>query len=127
MGSTKNILLPYRLVVSSGTLAGNQVSGTLSGNIASGSVAIPYLDNIGIQINVTAPALTAGFFTVNASLDGVTYMPLVMSGTPAVTGANDTILISLNQVPFRYLTVSYTSSTAGTGSCDVYVMSKEIG
>ncbi len=127
MGSNKNVLLPYRLVVGSGTTAGNQVGGTLSGNITSGSVAIPYLDNIGIQINVTAPALTAGIFTVNASLDGTAYMPLVLSGTPAVSGSADTILISLNQVPFRFLTVNYTSSTAGTGSCDVWVMSKEIG
>lgn len=127
MGSNKNVLLPYRLVVGSGTITGNQVSGTLSGNITSGSVAIPFLDNIGIQINITAPALTSGFFTVNASLDGVNYMPLVMSGTPAVSGSADTVMISLNQVPFRYITVNYTSSTAGTGSCDVWVMSKEIG
>ncbi len=117
MGSTKNVLLPYHLTTAQ----------TLSANFSTGTVAVPYLDNVGIQINISATAGASGNFTVNVSLDNVTFIPLVMSGTPAVSGVNDNILISLNQLPFRYMNLTYTSATAGTGSCDIYIMAKEIG
>ena len=49
---------------------------------------------------------------------------LVLSGVPTLIGASDTILINLNQVPFKALRIKYNSTTAGSGTCDIYIEAK---
>lgn len=121
MGSSKNVLVTYNLTKnSSGTL-------TVGSSWTSGSVAVPYLDNVSIHLIWTAAAAASGTFSVNASNDGTSYSPLTLSGTPGVAGSADSVMICLNQVPFRFITLTYASGTAGTGSVNALVTAKEIG
>lgn len=121
MGSSKNVLTTYNLT--------NNTSGTLTvgSSWTSGSVAVPFLDNVAIHLIWTAAALTSGTFSVNASCDGTNYSPLSLSGTPTVAGSADSVMISLNQLPFRYIRLAYSSGTAGTGSINALITAKEIG
>lgn len=97
------------------------------------------LDNCSYQINVTTTD-SEGTFAVEISNDyrvnettGVvtnagTWIPLNLAGgTPIVNAANDTIAISLNQLPFYAVRLAYTSSVAGTGTCDIFISDKQIG
>lgn len=129
MSGRKNILSP-ELVATAQTLASS---------FNSTPTMIPFLDNCAYQINVTTTNST-GTFAVQGSLDyvqetplkrGVTgnWIPLTLGGAtanPVANAANDTIIINLNQVPFNALRISYTSTIAGTGTADIYFMSKQI-
>jgi hypothetical protein len=97
------------------------------------------LDNVSYQINITTSSST-GTFTVDVSndyqLDEVgntvinagTWVPLTLAGgTPTAAAANDTIVINLTQLSFNAIRVSYVSTIAGTGACDIYILSKQIG
>jgi len=100
---------------------------------------VQFMDNIGYQINVDANG-SSGTFAVEASLDYVpsdptqekpassgTWVPLTLAGgTPTISGSDDTISIALQQVPFKALRLSYTSSVAGTGVCDIWVNVRQI-
>lgn len=110
----------------------------LSSSFNSPATIIRYLDNVSYQINITTTN-SIGVFTVQASLDyavnestnAVTnagnWEDLTLSSTLVSNAANDVILVNLNQVPFNALRVSYTSSTAGTGTCEIFFMGKQIG
>lgn len=117
MGSSKNVLPVYQILT-------NQ---DLGSSFTSGSVGIAYLDNIGIRMAWGAGGGAAGTFSINASLDGTAWSALALSGNPTVAGSADTCLISINQCPFRFLTISYSSGTAGTGSVNAFITAKEIG
>jgi hypothetical protein len=118
--SRKQVLLPV-------TIASAQ---SLAADFTTTPTVISYQDNIAYQINVTT-ADSAGTFAVQASMDyeaGVNgsgppvagnWTTLTLSGTPTVAAANDTIMISLNQVPYKALRLAYTSSVAGTGVCNI--------
>lgn len=92
-------------------------------------------DNVAYQINVTTTDST-GSIAIEGSIDYVKadplngpgvaghWTPLTLSGFPSVNGTNDTILININECPYQSLRVSYTSVTAGTGTCNIFVMAK---
>lgn len=123
----KNVLLyPVKLAQS------------LSASFNSPPTIVKFTDNVAYQINVTASG-SSGTFKVQASLD---YNPDVIGtqadttanwidltlagGTPTISGSNDTILINLNQLPFNAIRLVYTSTVPGTGTCDIYIMSKQL-
>lgn len=96
-------------------------------------------DNVSYQIDIRTTD-SIGTFKIQASNDyslipGTTqvansghWVDLTLGGgTPSAAAANDDINISLNQVPFAALRLVYTSGTAGTGHCDVWVSSKRLG
>lgn len=124
----KNVLTPQEISI-------NQ---TMAASFTSPATMVPYMDNVAYQINITTTN-SIGTFQVQASLDynrdpttGVVtnpgnWIPLTLSGTPVAAGANDQILISLNQVPFNAMRVAYTSTTAGTGTCNIYIICKQVG
>jgi len=128
----KNVLTPFKL-------NGNTPQ-SLSADFTSPVTTITYGDNIAYQINITTSNST-GTFSVQGSVDyqvdGPTgtvintghWVDLILGGVgvPTVSAANDTILIDMNQVPFNALRLSYTHNTAGTGTCDMYIMAKMIG
>lgn len=128
MSGRKNVLPP--VLVSSHSLAAT---------FSTSPTVITFLDNCAYQINVTTSNST-GTFMVEGSLDyvqatanvtGVTghWIPLTLGGTtaaPVAAAANDQIIINLNQVPFNALRMSYTSTIAGTGTADIYFMSKMV-
>lgn len=101
---------------------------------------INYLDNIAYQIIITT-SNSIGTFAIQASLDyrpaaapefpvanSGTWTDLTLGGgTPYANAANDTIAISMNQVPFSALRVSYTAGTPGTGTCKIMLFAKAIG
>lgn len=115
---------------------------SLAANFTSEPTVIQFLDNVSYQINITTTNST-GSFVVQASLDyepagavdpmsGVpnsgNWVDLVLSGgTPTAAAANDSILIDLNQLPFKAVRLKYTSTIAGTGTADVYVAAKQLG
>lgn len=112
---------------------------SLAANFTSIPTIINYLDNVAYQINITTSNST-GTFAVQASLDYAVSEPGTQvtnsgtwatlplgGGTPSVSGANDTILINLNQLPFAAVRLQYTSTVAGTGVADIYIEAKQIG
>lgn len=106
-------------------------NGDLSASLTSPVTAVQFLDNIMLQIVATGSP--TGTFAVQTSLDfdpntptvTPTWTSLQLSGTPALTGSGDTILITLNQLPGPYIRTVYTRS-AGTGSCNINISAKEI-
>lgn len=111
----------------------------MAANFVTSPTIIRYLDNCCYQINMDGNGST-GSFSVEGSLDYAVneanddapvragnWIALNLSGTPTAGGSSDQILIDLNQLPFNAIRLRYTSSVAGTGHCDVYVMSRQLG
>jgi hypothetical protein len=118
------------------TLESNQ---SLATNFNTDPTLVKFLDNCSYQINVTTSD-SEGSFQVEASNDYAiyeptndvqnagTWVPLTLAGgTPTVAAQNDTIIINLNQLPFNAIRLSYSSSVAGTGTCSVYLVGKQLG
>lgn len=83
-----------------------------------------YTDNLGLQVKFTGTP--TGTLTVNCSIDNVNFIPLTF--TPALTqptGGVLSYLVSLNQLPYPYLQVSYTNSS-GSGTLSVYLSCKAL-
>ena len=111
-------------------------------SLAAGFTTIPtviaYLDNCSYQINVNTTNST-GIFEVQASLDYRPQEPgestpnpgnwstLPLTGVPSVSTVSDTIILDLNQLPFSAIRLSYTPTVAGTGTADIYLLSKQLG
>lgn len=113
---------------------------SLSTSFISKITMIPYADNCSYQINITTSNST-GTFSVEASDDYMqqsvnvngnagNWVQVPLGGatpSPVAAGANDTILIDLNQLPFNAVRVRYTSTIAGTGTADIWLLNKSIG
>lgn len=111
---------------------------SMSASFNSSPTIIRYLDNVSYQINVTTTDST-GTFNIQVSNDYQfdevanrvvsigNWDNLTLSGTPSAAGANDIINISLNQLPFYAIRLSYTAATAGTGTCSAYLSAKQVG
>lgn len=124
--SRKNVLAPVLLV--SGQ--------TLSAGFTTTPTNIDFLDNVAYQINVSTTN-SVGTFTVQVSLDYVppnantlantgNWTDLNLSAVPTVAAANDTIGISMTQLPYRAIRLKYNSTNAGTGTCSIYIQAKMI-
>lgn len=130
MSGRKNILSPTIPLATAQSLAAN---------FTTVPTIIDYLDNVAYQINVSTTNST-GTFSVQASLDyeqgnGLdnartgNWVTLTLGGStaaPVVAAANDSIMIYLNQLPYRAVRLSYASTVAGTGTASIYIMSKMI-
>ncbi len=124
----KNILAPELIASAQSLAASFQTTPTV----------INYADNVSYQINVTTTNST-GTFSVQASLDYQQQTPMQVGrtgnwidlslggGTPTVAAANDSIIINLNQMPYSAIRLAYTSTIAGAGHADIYIMHKQIG
>lgn len=125
--SRKNTLEPVRL----------STAQSLAANFNSAATLINYLDNVAYQINVTTTNST-GTVVVEVSSDYVPtndplhkansgiWAALTLDGTPTVAAANDSIVISLNQLPYKAIRLAYSSSIAGTGTADIYITAKAV-
>lgn len=124
----KNVMSPQRIATAQSMSASFQSSPTIIQNT----------DNIGYQINVSTSDST-GTFSVQGSVDYIprteeqpgnigNWIGLSLGGDPLlVTAGNEQMLINLMQVPFNALRIAYVAGTAGTGTCDIYVMTKQVG
>lgn len=115
-------------------------SQSLASSFNSTPTVIAYLDNCSYQINITTTNST-GTFGVQGSVDYQEATPnqlgnaghwidLPLGGSaaaPVAAAANDSILINLNQVPFNALRITYTSTIAGTGTAELWLLDKQIG
>jgi hypothetical protein len=111
---------------------------SLATNFISAPTIVSYMDNCSYQINVTTSDST-GTFSVQTSNDYQPATPDIAGvagnwadlslggGSPAAAAANDTIIINLNQLPFKATRITYTAGTAGTGHCDIFLFNKQIG
>lgn len=116
---------------------------SLSANFFSKPTVISYLDNISYQIDVTTTD-SQGTFAVQGSdnynqaepsqaiENNGTWVNLDLTGVlnggiPTVNAANTIIGIAMQQVEFTALRIAYTSTVAGTGTCNIQINCKEIG
>ena len=120
-------------------LTSEAVPQSLAASFNTDPTIVSYEDNISYQINVTT-SNSEGTFAVQASLDYKVYAPsgevlnpgtwvdLILSGgVPTVAAANDSILIDLNQLPYTAIRLAYNSTTAGTGTCRIFVGARQLG
>lgn len=124
----KDVLTPYRIATAQ----------SLATSFTTSPTTVTYTDNCGYQINVTTSNSTGTFFvqgsldyavdpTTNVVKNAGSWTDLVLSGTPTVAAANDTILLDLNQLPYNAIRLRYASTVAGTGTADIYIMTKQVG
>lgn len=110
----KPVILPVKLLE----------NGDMSTALTSEVLHVQYMDNVGFQINVlTSDAY--GDFSVEASIDGENWSPLILSPTVSSTGASSTFLVNINQTPFSQLRVVY-EPTSGDGYATVWTTAKII-
>lgn len=95
------------------------------------------LDNCSYQIDVTTSNST-GSFTVEVSdnyginlitndvTSAGTWGTLPIGGTPTVAAANDIIQIDINQISFKAMRIRYTPTVAGTGTCAIKLLAKQL-
>lgn len=111
---------------------------SLAANFTSPVTTVLTLDNCSYQINVNTTDSTGTFvietsndyndnLVTNTVTNVGTWAALPIGGTPAAAAANDTIYVEINQIPFKAIRVRYTSSVAGTGTCDIKLVCRQIG
>lgn len=110
---------------------------SLSSDFTTSPTVIRYLDNCSYQILITTTD-SIGTFSIQGSNNYQENLGAVSSngnwvdltlggGTPFVNAADDDIMIDLNQLPFNAIRIAYTSGTAGTGTCNIYLACKAVG
>ena len=81
--------------------------------------------NIGLDIMFVGTM--TGTLTINACNDGVNFKPITFNpGLAQPGGSNLSYLVSLNQVPWEFIQVSYTNAT-GSGTLNCIMTSKDLG
>lgn len=113
---------------------------SLAADFTSSPTIVSYLDNCSYQINITTSNSTGTFYVdgsndyqptnMGLSINAGNWVQLPLGGStanPTAAAANDSILINLNQIPFSAIRLRYVSTVAGTGTCDVFLMDKQLG
>lgn len=119
--ANKNTLKSYPIIV----------AGSAAGNLISAITSIQYLDNVGVQINLTSAGSMTGVFSVQVSADYNTppnnpgnWITLttaaVTSGSPAL------IYFDLNQLSSPYVQLIYTAGS-GSGTVNAFITAKAVG
>lgn len=126
MSGRKNALPKFKIVS-----AGDQSQATVTSSVTN----IEFLDNIGIQVNITSGTasgtfdvqVSADYFAVNGNVTstgnwvslGTNYRATVTSGSPA------NIYFDLNQLSAPWVRLLWTK-TSGTGTFDAFIAGKMI-
>lgn len=98
------------------------MSGT--NTINSDATNIENLDNVGYEVSWSGTPI--GTISVQCSVDGNSYFDLTFDPVLAQpAGSSGGYLINLNQVPFKWVRVSYTN-TSGAGALTVKIIGKDI-
>ena len=100
---------------------------TLAANFNSDEYVITHLDNVGIMIVCGSVTDNTGEFKVEGYVKGPIFEELTVSPLVQLNDADQNFLLNLNQLPFEKIRITFTAA-GGTpdGSCDIYVMSKEL-
>lgn len=103
----------------------NITNGDMSGPITSAVTDISNTDNIGIELVFTGTA--QGAFYVDSSIDGTTFTAMDFgSPGPLAAGSADSILLNIQQCPYRKIRVRYVP-VSGTGTLNAWISTKQIG
>lgn len=115
--SVKNVSKAYAL----------ETARTLASNFTTDAYSVEYLDNVGICIKCSSVTDNTGTFTIQGSVDGVTFVEITVSPVMVLADASQNFLINLNQMPFKELKVDFVAA-GGTpdGTCDIAIMAKRI-
>lgn len=123
--SRKNVLIKYQIVT----------AGDMSGNLTSKVTNINYLDNIGVQLNMSGSP--TGTFQIQVSADYAqdefgnvqnagNWVPLVLTPAPIVTaGSPSFIYIDLNQLSSPWIRTVYTAGS-GSGTLNAFITAKAV-
>lgn len=115
MGAKK--VLPRYHLINAGSMTG-------TATINSSPVTITNLDNMGLRISWTGTAV--GTLSVQVSVDETNYDSLTFSpGITQPAGTAGSYVISLNQLPFGLMRVSYTNAS-GSGTLNVWIEGKDL-
>lgn len=124
--SRKNVLVPKLPLAAAQSMAAN---------FATPATCLSFLDNASYQILVTAAGSSGQFYLdgsddypSNGELENfvpTNWVEIMPCGT--VSGANDQILIDVNQWPHNYARLRYVSATPGAGSCTIRLTAKQLG
>lgn len=88
------------------------------------ATSVKFQDNLSYQINIITTN-SQGTFQLQGSNDGVTFADLGIAGV--VNAANDVAVMNINQFPFAFMRLAYTSTVAGTGKCSIVLMGRSVG
>lgn len=103
----------------------NVTNGDMSSNITSPVTDISYMDNVGIELVFTGTP--SGTFYVEASNDGATFTAMDFgSPGPLASGSASSIILNIQQCPYRQLRVRYVRSS-GSGTLNCWLSAKQIG
>ena len=127
MSGRKNVLR-YQLETAKSLASAFQTEPTL----------ITFLDNVSYQINIDTSDSEGSFkvqvsddYDISEPTDTVinpgTWVDLPLSGNPVAEGQDDSIVIDMNQMSFTAVRLAYTPSVAGTGTCSVLIIARQLG
>lgn len=88
------------------------------------STSVKYHDNLSYQTVITTTNST-GRMVLQGSNDNVNWCDLTTSAV--VAASNDDAVINVNQFPFAFMRMAYTSTIAGTGTCSIVLMARSVG
>lgn len=118
MSARKNVISPYKLLDSQ----------SLASSFQSDPVDIGWQDNVGVSIVTSGITDNTGQFSVEVTIDGVNWEPIVFSPViPALSDSDTQIFCNANQLPFKKFRINF-QAAGGTpdGTCDVWIMTKEV-
>ena len=110
-----------KLVLGPITIASAQ---SMAANFNSDATVVSNEDVLSYQINITTSNST-GTFYLQCSNDNSNWVTIGTAGTAAA--ANDSIVVDIGDLSCKYMRISYTSTIAGTGTCDILLMARSIG
>jgi hypothetical protein len=97
---------------------------------------VQYMDNVTYVLEWSGSS-PEGTFTVQASedysvsstgtvLNAGTWITLPLSATITASGTADNALLDLNQLPYSWVRLAFTSSDASSGTVNAYVSAKAV-
>lgn len=120
---------PATTFLPNSTQTGSAPSGVISGvmtgtnTIYSQIIDLSRMDNSGHELTWTGTP--TGIIQVFCSNSGANFYALTIAGLVSPVGSAGGYLLSLNQVPFKYLYFQY-ANTSGTGALTIYGQQKDL-
>lgn len=113
----------------------------LAASIASSISFLPtevsFQDNISYQLVVVA-AGSSGQFWLQGSLDSPSALQLSTNDFSTcvftdimpcglIAGSDDSVVVNVNQFPYKYIRLRYQSTTPGAGNVSIKLMARQVG
>ena len=112
--SRKNVLEPIIIAAAQ----------SLSSSFTTPVSTVQFQDNLSYQLNITTTDST-GSFSLQGSDDNINFADT--GNVILAQAANDTGVFAINQWPFKFVRLSYTSTVAGTGTVQIILHARTVG